>query len=54
VRERFKATRDKLERVKNEVVILATDQLIPRSSSGYADFKEEEEEEKKEKRGRKR
>jgi hypothetical protein len=52
VRERFKATRDKLERVKNEVVILATDQLIPRSSSGYADFKEEEE--KKEKRGRKR
>jgi hypothetical protein len=51
VRERFKATRDKLERVKNEAVILATDQLIPRSSSGYADFKEEE---KKEKRGRKR
>jgi hypothetical protein len=50
VRERFKATRDKLERVKNEAVILATDQLIPRSSSGYADFKEE----KKEKRGRKR
>lgn len=39
MKERFKSTRNKLERVKGEVYLTATEQLVTRDSGNYEEFK---------------
>jgi hypothetical protein len=39
MKERFRSARDKVERVKGEVYLAATEQLVTRDSGNHEEFK---------------